>query len=110
MEYFIFVSLIIVAALIGHNLSKTSDYNRIERVINSEGGQLITADLKPFGYGWAGDKHNRIYKIRYLDKEKNEREAYVKTSTLSGVYFSQDKLVKKANYTKERIIEELNNA
>ncbi len=41
-----------------------------------------------FGPGWAGKNEDRIYEIRYLDKDGNQHHAYCKTSGWSGVYFN----------------------
>jgi hypothetical protein len=50
----------------------------------------------PFGPGWFGEKSDRIYAVRYLDKDGNEHEARCKTSMWTGVYFTQDEIVRHA--------------
>ena len=50
----------------------------------------------PFGPGWFGEKSDRIYAVRYLDAEGNEHEAHAKTSLWTGVYFTEDEVVRRA--------------
>ncbi|MCL2348423.1 MAG: hypothetical protein FWC50_09200 [Planctomycetaceae bacterium] len=49
----------------------------------------------PFGKGWLGEKDSRIYELTYEDAEGNLHEATCKTSMLSGVYFTEDRIVRK---------------
>lgn len=77
------------------------DGDRIEKEINARGGELISKQWSPFGKGWFGENSDRIYKVSYFDKDRNEHEAYVKTSMFSGVYFTEDKVVRYADGHKE---------
>jgi len=89
------IILIFIVGIIGLRLTAGNfDTDRIEEEIRTNGGKLISKEWSPFGKGWIGEKYNRIYKVVYLDKDDNTHEAFVKTSMLSGVYFTQDKIVK----------------
>ena len=58
---------------------------------------MIEANWEPFGPGWFGEQEgNRIYAVRYLDRDGNEHEAHCKTSMWTGVYFTEDRIVKHA--------------
>ena len=95
MEILIFVLI----ALFGVVISFTAggfDSDRVEMEIKAQGGKLLSKEWQPFGKGWLGANNERIQKIHYLDKDGNEHEAFVKTSAFSGVYFSDDKIVKYA--------------
>lgn len=47
--------------------------------------------ILPFGNGWIGEKSDRIYAIEYETGDGEVRQATVKTSMLSGVYFTDDR-------------------
>ena len=91
----------VFAAFIIHDLwfslAKKWDENRIEQEIHAMGGEFLAKKWSPFGKGWLGDKSDRIYIVKYLDKEGNEHQTYVKTSMFSGVYFSEDTIIKGAD-------------
>lgn len=84
-----FIALAIVVRL----LAGSSDRRRIEGEIASRGGTLLEVMWQPFGKGWFGEKNDRIYSVRYRDREGVEREAWCKTSMMSGVYFADDRVV-----------------
>ena len=71
------------------------DSDRVKSYIESKGGKLISKGWSPFGNGWSGDK-NRIYDVRYEDREGNIHKATVKTSAMAGVYFTEDKIINHA--------------
>jgi len=77
------------------------DEGRIEKYIENHGGRFISINRKYFGPGWSGGNGQRIYKISYSDKDGYTHEAYVRTGSLSGVYFTEDKIV--ADNKNERI-------
>lgn len=77
------------------------DYDRVAEDIEAKGGKLISKEWSPFGKGWFGEENDRIYKVRYLDKDDNEHEAYVKTSMFGGVYFTDDQIVKYSDKIKK---------
>ena len=58
--------------------------------LQSRGGTVIDAKWVPFGPGWSGSDKDRIYEVRYLDKEGNRHHAYCRTSGWSGVYLTED--------------------
>jgi hypothetical protein len=72
------------------------DHDRIREYVESRGGKLIEAGWAPFGPGWFGEKSDRIYAVRYLDRDGSEHEAHCKTSMWTGVYFTEDRIVKRA--------------
>lgn len=74
-------------------MSSGFDTNRIIEEINRKGGKLISKERVPFGKGWIGEKNDRIYKVIYRDKDGNTHEAFVKTSSTSGVYFAEDTII-----------------
>ena len=73
----------------------TWNHERIRKYIADKGGTVIDIQWVLFGPGWfAGNQNVAIYKIRYQDRNKNEHHAYCKTGILSGVYLTEDKIVK----------------
>ena len=97
MEAGIFVIFLIIALLI-RLAAGSFDTDRVEEEIKAKGGTLISKEWSPFGKGWLGDQSDRIYKVRYFDKDGHEHEAFVKTSMFSGVYFTEDTII---NYAKK---------
>lgn len=69
------------------------DGDRVGDYIRGQGGELLDSKWSPFGRGWFGEKNDRIYEVRYRDRSGNVHEATVKTSMLSGVYFTEDRIV-----------------
>lgn len=69
------------------------DGNRVAEYIRSQGGELIESRWAPFGRGWVGEKNDRIYHVKYRDREGKIYEATVKTSMYSGVYFTENRVV-----------------
>ena len=70
------------------------DHERIKAYIRENGGRVLEVRWEPFGPGWFGEKSDRIYSIRYLDREGNEHTAHGKTSLLTGVYLTNDQVVR----------------
>lgn len=87
----IFIALIF--GLIIRLIAGSFDSDRIENYIKAQGGKMISKTWQPFGKGWAGEKNDRIYQVIYLDKDGNRHEAFVKTSSFSGVYFTEDRII-----------------
>lgn len=54
----------------------------------------LSMDYDVFGPGWFGD-NNAIYFVRYLDSDRNTHEAYFKAGFFSGVYSTQDEVVRR---------------
>ena len=86
----LFVLLIPAAVLVG----VFCDWDRLKAHLEDRGGRLLRMRWAPFGKGWWGEGSDRIYHVRYLDPDGNERHAFCKTSMGSGVYFPDDKIVR----------------
>lgn len=84
------------------------DHDRIRDYVESRGGQVLDSSWAPFGPGWFGEKSDRIYLIHYLDADGNEHEAHCKTSMLTGVYFTEDRIVAYAEQPPPVSLEEEN--
>lgn len=78
------------------------DRQRVKQYIESNGGKFIEANWAPFGPGWFGEKSDRIYAVRYLDRDGNEHEAHCKTSMWTGVYLTEDRIVRGAQRPEAR--------
>ena len=91
--FFIFIILAVFIRLAAGGM----DGDRVEKYIRSKGGKLLDKRWSPFGRGWVGEKNARIYEVRYRDRQGNTHAATVKTSMLSGVYFTEDKIVLRAS-------------
>jgi hypothetical protein len=102
MEAGIFIVLAIVAVVVIRLLAGGLDHDRVRQYVESRGGRVIDAHWAPFGPGWFGEKSDRIYEVRYLDEEGNEHQAHCKTSMLTGVYFTEDRIVRHAGRPAER--------
>lgn len=74
-------------------LAGVFDVWRIRGYISSAGGKVLACRWFPFGPGWLGEKRDRIYYVAFADRDGAEHRAYCKTSLLTGVYFTQDRLV-----------------
>lgn len=97
MEVFvILVPLVILIAIVFRLAAGSMDHDRVRQYVESRGGTVIEANWAPFGPGWFGEKSDRIYAVRYLDQDGNEHEAHCKTSMWTGVYFTEDRIVKYA--------------
>jgi hypothetical protein len=69
------------------------DHWRIDNYIRRQGGVFTVCRWSPFGPGWLGEKRDRIYYVVFTDADGSEHRAYCKTSLLTGVYFTQDRIV-----------------
>lgn len=94
MEPLIIIPLAIAVAIACRLIAGNMDSGRIEEYIQSKGGKLLSKHWTLFGNGWAGTKNARIYEITYKDKIGNLHSATVKTNMLSGVYFTEDNILK----------------
>ena len=95
--FFILIPVFIVLAIVIRLAAGGLDHDRIKRYVEERGGTVLDSNWSPFGPGWFGEKSDRIYGVRYLDQDGNEHEAHCKTSIWSGVYFTQDQIVKYAD-------------
>lgn len=84
---------VIILALVFRLAAGGMDGDRVGQYVRSQGGELLEKHWSPFGRGWFGEKNDRIYEIRYRDRDGNTHEATVKTSMFSGVYFTEDRIV-----------------
>lgn len=91
-QLFIIVGFVVLAIVL-RLIAGSFDGERVERYINQNGWELVDRSWDPFGPGWFGEKDSRIYKIVYRDREGNLHHAHVKTSMLSGVYLTNDRIV-----------------
>jgi hypothetical protein len=94
-EGFILLAVIGVLAigLAFRMLAGALDRDRIRRYILERGGALRGIRWTPFGRGWFGDKHHRIYEVSYEDAQGLSHIAACKTSLWAGVYWTEDRLV-----------------
>jgi hypothetical protein len=97
------IFMVVSIALISRVFAGSFDGDRLASYVQSQGWELIDAKWSPFGKGWVGEKNDRIYNVRYRDREGNIHVATVKTSMLSGVYFTDDKIVERATETEPNV-------
>ena len=90
--FILFVFIAIVARLIAGSF----DGDRVEAYIRKNGWMLLDKSWDPFGPGWFGEKDSRIYQIVYRDRDGNTHRAHVKTSMMSGVYLTNDRVIENA--------------
>ncbi len=90
------ILVFIVLAVAIRLLAGGMDGERVREYIEQRGGRLLSSGWAPFGKGWFGEKSDRIYEVRYLDGDGNEHEASCKTSMFTGVYFTEDRIVRYA--------------
>ena len=88
---FLFIGLAIAIRLIAGSM----DEDRVGDYVRSRGGRLLSKEWAPFGRGWVGEKDSRIYNVTYEDGEGAIHEATCKTSAFSGVYFTEDRIVRR---------------
>ena len=86
------ISLVIFIRLI----AGAFDHDRVDEYISSRGGRVIERNWNPFGKGWFGSQHERIYEVKYEDIDGNIHQATCKTSALAGVYFTEDIITEQA--------------
>lgn len=91
---FVFVIPLVAAVILAIWFFNGSlDRNRITAYIESRRGKVIAITWAPFGPGWFGGNKERIYEVRYTDHDDNIHQAYARTSMLTGVYFTEDRVV-----------------
>jgi hypothetical protein len=98
MEYgIVLVILVVIGIAIAFRLFAGSmDRDRLRQYVEARGGKVIEATWAPFGPGWFGGNKERIYQVRYLDRDNNVHEAYARTSMWTGVYFTEDHIIQHA--------------
>ena len=87
--FIIFIALVIFFRFVVGGF----DHDRVDSYISKRGGRIINKNWSPFGTGWFGEKDSRIYELTYEDSDGNIHEATCKTSMMSGVYFTEDRIV-----------------
>lgn len=91
------VVVLVLSLAIGIRLIAGSlDGDRLESYLRQRGAKLRSRKWSPFGRGWFGERNARIYEIEYEDRDGNVRAATVKTSMFSGVYLTDDRLVRRS--------------
>ena len=100
MEAMLIIIGVIVLIVFIRLIAGSVDHDRVDQYIAERGGRVIHKQWNPFGKGWFGSENERIYEIRYLDKDGNVHQATCKTSMLSGVYFTEDQIVNYAQKNK----------
>jgi len=96
MEPIIVVFGVVIFAVVLRLIAGSFDGDRVEQYVRGNGWELIDRSWDPFGPGWFGEKDSRIYQIVYRDRQGNLHQAHVKTSMLSGVYLTNDRIVEAA--------------
>lgn len=91
--FFLLFVGVIVLALVSRLLAGGMDEDRVRAYVKERGGRLLSSEWAPFGKGWFGEKNDRIYEVRYQDRDGHEHLATCKTSMFSGVYFTEDRIV-----------------
>lgn len=99
--FMMFILVAICAAFI-RLMAGSTDKTRVRNYIESQGGRMLDSQWSPFGKGWMGEKDARIYRVQFEDRFGNIREATVKTSMFSGVYFTEDIIVMPAASEREQ--------
>jgi len=94
MEIGAFVVLFIVFVVVLRLFAGSLDTERIEQYVRDRGWKLIDRSWDPFGPGWFGEKSDRIYEIIFEDQQGDTHRAHAKTSLFTGVYLTNDRVVK----------------
>lgn len=89
----IFLLLFVVAAV----LTFRFDRKRIHEYIERRGARVVSTQWRLLGHGWMseGQNGNRIYEVEYRDAVGNLHRVWCKTAALSGVYTSEDRIIKR---------------
>jgi len=85
---------VVVLVIVVRVIAGSFDGERVERYVQENGWELVGRSWDPFGPGWFGEKDARIYQIVYRDSQGVLHRAHVKTSLFSGVYLTNDHIVK----------------
>ena len=101
-EGFIVVAIVVAVgiALAIRLLAGTLDHDRIRQYVQSRGGSVRSIHWSPFGRGWFGDKHHRIYEVAYDDADGHPHVATCKTSLWAGVYWTEDEVLAQQPFAK----------
>jgi hypothetical protein len=97
------IALLLVAVVVGIRLIAGSlDGDRIEAYVRDRGGKLRSRRWTPLGKGWFGESSDRIYAIEWEDRDGNRRAATAKTSMFTGVYLTEDRIVRRRSDRDEK--------
>ena len=102
MEFGFGIIILVIIVVVVRLLAGWVDEDRVHSYIAERGGRFLSSTWAPFGKGWAGERNNRIYEVRYLDRDGNEHCAQCKTSMGAGVYFTDDRIVRYARRPVEK--------
>lgn len=99
MELIPLVLLIMLPALFFIRMSL--DKSRIKNHLSKRGDVAVDITWKIFGKGWFAEAGkdgwgNRIYRIDYEDVYGNIKQAWCKTAMFSGVYISDENIIRTA--------------
>jgi hypothetical protein len=73
-------------------VTKKTNSDKIKEYFKNQGFIIISEEVDPFaGQSWFGNRSRNMttYTIKYLDRDKNIRQALVKTGLMSDVYFEE---------------------
>ncbi len=101
MEFLAILPLMLLVALAIRVTAGSMDGERIEAYARAQGWKLRRKSWRPFGPGWLGEQDARIYEIEYEDDAGRRHLAHAKTSMLSGVYITEDRVTQSAERTAE---------
>lgn len=92
--YYVILAFVLFGglAVVFRLLAGSLDRSRIEAYITSNGGRVESVSWAPFGPGWFGEKSDRIYQVRYVDRLGQAHDAHCKTSLTTGVYLTEDRV------------------
>ena len=96
-----FVVLILILIVVIRLAAGGADHGRIRSYVAESGGSVQSIEWAPFGKGWFGEQNDRIYRVVYVDRDGNTHEASCKTSLFSGVYFTQDQIIRYSSKVRE---------
>ena len=98
-SFFIVIPLIVGVIVVVRVIAGSMDRQRIAEYVETRGGKVIEVNWAPFGPGWLSGNKERIYEIRYCDDEGNIHLAFARTNMWSGVYFTEDRIIRRARPT-----------
>lgn len=96
MEVGLLVVVVLVIAVLARLMAGSLDGERIDEYVKARGGRVTNRSWAPFGKGWVGEKNDRIYEVEYEDRDGQVHRATVKTSMFSGVYLTDDRVVRRS--------------
>jgi hypothetical protein len=102
LEYVPFLVVAVLAVgLVSRLIMGHLDRERIETSLRERGALATSIEWAPFGTGWFGEKSERIYEVRFTDRDGNLCAGTFKTSMLSGVYSTNEHVLGSAGSEKD---------